>query len=70
MSELINKLKYVPKIQAHFVRLLNNFPNSYALHVISLVMNSRGYVGNFQPVSVAKTGKFPTKKEAGKIDDF
>ena len=50
--------------------MFNNFPNSYALHVISLVMNSRGYVDDFQPVSVEKKGKFPTKKEAGKIDDF
>ena len=35
-----------------------------------LVVDSKQYVDNFQPVFVAKTAKFHMKKEDGKFDDF
>ena len=38
--------------------------------VFSVVMDSKHYVDNFQPVFVAKTAKFHMKKEGGKFDDF
>ena len=40
------------------------------MHVISIVMDSKHYVDNFRPVFVAKTAKFPMKKNAGKISVF
>ena len=38
------------------------------MHVISIVMESKHHVDNFQPVSVAKTANFHMKKKnAGKF---
>ena len=51
-------------------KILNIFANSHLMHVISIVMDSKHYVDNFQPVFVAKTAKFHMKKEGGKFDDF
>ena len=50
------------KLQAHFVRSLNIFNNFNLLDVISLVMDSDGYVDNFQPVSVTKLAYFGAQK--------
>ena len=51
-------------------KILNIFANSHLMHVISIVMDSKHYVDNFQPVFVAKMAKFHMKKEGGKFDDF
>ena len=51
-------------------KILNIFANSHLLHVISIVMDSKHYVGNFQPVFVARTAEFHVKKEGGKFDNF
>ena len=40
------------------------------MYAISVVMDSKHYVDNFQPVLVVKTAKFDWKKEGGKFDDF
>ena len=40
------------------------------MDVISIAMDSKHYIDNFQPVFVAKTAKFHIKKERGKFDDF
>ena len=40
------------------------------MHVISIVMDSKHYVDNFQPVFVAKMAKFHMKNEDGKFDNF
>ena len=40
------------------------------MHIISIVMDSKHNVDNFQSVLVAKTAKFPTKKGGGKFGDF
>ena len=37
---------------------------------LSLVVGSYGYIGNFQPVSVAKPAKGPTQKDGRYFDDF
>ena len=51
-------------------KILNIFANSHVIHEISIVMDSKYYVDNFQPVFVAKTAKFHMKKQGGKFDDF
>ena len=51
-------------------KILNIFGNSHLMHVISIVMDSKHYVDNFQPVSVAKTANFHMKKDCEKFDDF
>ena len=43
-------------------KILNIFANSHVIHEISIVMDSKYYVDNFQPVFVAKTAKFYMKK--------
>ena len=40
------------------------------MDVISIAMDSKHYVDNFQPVFVAKMAEFHTKKKGGKFDDF
>ena len=40
------------------------------MHIISIVMDSKHNVENFQSVLVAKTVKFSTKKGGGKFGDF
>ena len=40
------------------------------MHIISIVMDSKHNVDNFQSVLVAKTAKFPMKKDAGKFSVF
>ena len=40
------------------------------MHVLSIVMESKRYADNFQPVSVAKTANFHMKKDREKSDDF
>ena len=51
-------------------KILNIFANSYLLDIISIVMDSKHYVDNFQPVFVAKKAKFHMKKNAGKFSVF
>ena len=69
-ADYIAILKYVQKLQTHFVRSLNNFDTSHLLDGISLVMDSDGCVDNFQPVSVTKPAYFGAQKQARKFDDF
>ena len=40
------------------------------MHVFSVVMDSRHYVANFQPLFVARIAKFQIKKDSEKFDDF
>ena len=40
------------------------------MDVMLIVMDSKHWVDNFQPVFVAKMAKFYMKKEVGKFDDF
>ena len=40
------------------------------MYVISIVMDSKHYVDNFQPASVAKVANFHMKKDGEKFDDF
>ena len=40
------------------------------MDVISVVMDSKHYIDNFQPFFVAKTEKFRMKKEGRKSDDL
>ena len=63
-------LKYVSKCVTLIVRFENIFANSHLMDEISIFMDSKQYVDNFQPVFVAKTAKFHMKKEVGKFDDF
>ena len=51
-------------------KILNIFANSHVIQKISIVMDSKYYVDNFQPVFIAKTAKFHMKKQGGKFDDF
>ena len=44
-------------------KILNTFPNSHLMHVISILMDSKHYIDNFQSVLVAKTAKFSMKKD-------
>ena len=63
-------LKYASKCVTLIVRFWNIFANSHLMDVISIVVNSKHYVDNFQSVFDAKTTKFRMKKECGKFDDF
>ena len=60
---IIGQLKYVPKVQAHFVRYWNISVNSYGNPVISIVMVPKRYEDNFQPVFVEKWGIYHRKKD-------
>ena len=51
-------------------KILNIFANSHLMHATLIVMDSKHYVDNFQPVSVAKKAKFHMKKNAGKFSVF
>ena len=51
-------------------KILNIFANFHLMHVISIVMDSKHYADNFQPVFFAKTAKFHMKKAAEDFDDF
>ena len=62
-------LKYVSKCVTD-CKILNIFANFHLMHVISIVMDSKHYVDNFQPVFVAKKAKFHMKKNAGKFSVF
>ena len=63
-------LKYVSKCVTLIARFWNIFANSHLMDVISIVVDSKHYVDNFQSVFDAKTTKFHMKKECGKFDDF
>ena len=62
-QNVIFVLKYVSKCVGIF--LLNHL-----MHVISIVMDSKHCVDNFQPVFIAKTAEFHAKKDGGKFEDF
>ena len=49
---------------------MNIFANSNLILVFSVVMDSKHYVDNFQPLFVARIAKFQIKKDGEKIDDF
>ena len=51
-------LKYVSKVLAHFVKSWKISSSSSSMGGISPIMDSYRYVGNFQPVFVAKPEKF------------
>ena len=46
--------KYVPKLQGHFVKYCDNFPNICPMYIFSSDMISQPYEDNFQLFSVAK----------------
>ena len=69
-EKLLWILKYVSKYVTLIARFWNIFANSHLMDVISIVVDSKHYVDNFQPVFVAKTAKFHMKKKGGKFDDF
>ena len=56
-------------IKVHFesrgadCKILNIFANSHLMHVISILMDSKHHIDNFQSVLVAKTAKFSMKKK-------
>ena len=43
-----HELKYVSKLQGHFVRFLDNFRNFRPIEVFSSAMSSQTYEDNFQ----------------------
>ena len=51
-------------------KILNIFANSHLMHVISILMDSKHHIDNFQSVLVAKTAKFSMKKNTGKFSVF
>ena len=51
-------------------KILNIFANSHLILVFSVVMDSKHYVDNFQPLFVARIAKFQIKKDGEKFDDF
>ena len=63
-------LKYIQKVQAHFVNYYDNFPNTCPMYVFSSDMTSRPYEDNFQLGSVAKYKNLGGKNDAGKFDVF
>ena len=61
-NEFLNEIKVRFKMSETNCKILNIFANSHVIHEISIVMDSKYYVDNFQPVFVAKTAKFYMKK--------
>ena len=51
-------------------KILNIFANSHLMHVISILMDSKHHIDNFQSVLVAKTAKFSMKKNTEKFSVF
>ena len=52
-------------------KILNIFANSHLMHVISILMDSKHHIDNFQSVLVAKTAIFSMKKKnTGKFSVF
>ena len=62
MKEKAHHTKVRFKMSETNCKILNIFANSHVIHEISIVMDSKYYVDNFQPVFVAKTAKFYMKK--------
>ena len=68
--QIFNVSKVCFKMRETNCKIWNIFANSHLMHVLSIVLDSEHYIDNFQPVFVAKTAKFDTKRKAGKFFVF
>ena len=66
----MNTLKYVSKLQGHFVKSLDNFRNFDPIEVFSSGMSSQYYEDNFQTFYVAKNENLDEENDAGKFSVF
>ena len=57
------KIKVRYKSHGTDCKILNIFANSHLMHVISILMDSKHHIDNFQSVLVAKRAKFSMKKK-------
>ena len=70
IDQYITHLKYVPKLQTHFVKYCDNFPNICPIYVLSSDMTSEAYEDNFQLCSVSKLKNLGVENNARKFGVF